>query len=88
MTPYDAESFSAGQDCGTRIAGCVARLAALELMADARWWNRRSRRLMAGVLVAFAEEMEEESNPGAAESVGVTETARPILMPPPGLVVH
>lgn len=58
MTVYDSASFSAGQDCGTRVAACVARLAALELIDDSRWWNRRRHRLMARALVACAEEME------------------------------
>lgn len=58
MRAYDSASFSAGQDCGTRVAACVARLAALDLVDDARWWNRRRRRLMARALVACAEEME------------------------------
>jgi hypothetical protein len=51
-------SFLAGQDAGTRTAACVARLAALEVMDGARWWNRRRRRLMARTLVACAEELE------------------------------
>lgn len=58
MTAYDSTSFSAGQDCGTRLAACVARLAALELIEHSRWWNRRRHRLMAGALVACAEELE------------------------------
>ena len=58
MTAYDRTSFSAGQDAGTRLAACVARLAALELIDDSRWWNRRRHRLMARALVACAEEME------------------------------
>lgn len=58
MTAYDGTSFSAGQDCGTRVAACVARLAALELVNGSRWWNRRRRRLMASALVACAEELE------------------------------
>jgi hypothetical protein len=58
MTAYDSTSFSAGQDSGTRLAACVARLAALELIDDSRWWNRRRHRLMAGALVACAEELE------------------------------
>ena len=55
---YDGASFAAGQDCGTRVAACVARLAALELTDHSRWWNRRRHRLMAGALVACAEELE------------------------------
>lgn len=58
MTAYDRTSFSAGQESGARTAACVARLAALELIADSRWWNRWRRRLMARALVACAEEME------------------------------
>lgn len=50
--------FFAGQEAGARTSACVARLAALELMEGARWWNRWRRRLMAGALVACAEEME------------------------------
>jgi hypothetical protein len=57
MTTQDL-SFSAGQDCGTRTAACVARLAALELVSDSRWWNRRKHRVMASALVACAEELE------------------------------
>jgi len=58
MTAYDSTSFSAGRDAGTRVAACVARLAAIELIDDSRWWNRRRHRLMARALVACAEEME------------------------------
>lgn len=58
MTAYDSTSFSAGQDCGTRLAACVARLAALELVNGSRWWNRWKRRLMASALVACAAELE------------------------------
>jgi hypothetical protein len=58
MTAYDSTSFSAGQDCGTRIAACVARVAAFDLIDDARWWNRRRRREMARALFACAEELE------------------------------
>ncbi len=58
MTIDDSTSFSAGQDCGTRLAACVARLAALELIDDSHWWNRRRHRLMAGALVACAEDLE------------------------------
>lgn len=57
-TVYDPSSFAAGRDCGTRVAACLARLTALELMEHARWWNRRRRRVMAGALVACAEELE------------------------------
>lgn len=51
-------SFLAGQNAGARTSACVARLAALELMNGARWWNRWRRRLMARALVACAEELE------------------------------
>lgn len=53
----DAE-FLAGQDAGARTSACVARLAALELMDGAHWWDRWRRRLMARALVACAEELE------------------------------
>lgn len=55
---YDSASFAAGQDCGTRVAACLARTCALELIGGSRWWNRRGHRLMAGALVAYAEELE------------------------------
>jgi hypothetical protein len=70
MTAYDSTSFSAGQDSGTRLAACVARLAALELIDDARWWNRWRHRLMARALVACAEEMD-----CAADAGGWRDTA-------------
>ena len=58
MTAYDRSSFAAGQDSGTRIAACVARLAALELTDQSRWWNRWRHRAQSRALVACAEEME------------------------------
>lgn len=61
---YDGASFAAGRDCGTRVAACVARLAALELVEGSRWWNRRRRRRMAGALVACAEELERDAERG------------------------
>lgn len=68
---HDRASFSAGVDCGTRVAACVARAAAQELLERARWWNRWRHRLMASALVACAEELEDEADsagrPGAAE---------------------
>ncbi len=76
MDPYDATSFSAGRSCGARVAACVARLAAIELMAEARWWNRRRRRLMAGALVAHAEEMESAADDDAPEAVRDASSAR------------
>lgn len=70
MTRYDSISFSAGQDSGARIAACIARLAALELVEGSRWWNRWRHRLMARALVACAEEMESaaDEHEGAARS--------------------
>ena len=59
-TAYDPTSFSAGRDCGTRVAASVARLAALELVDGARWWNRWRCRLMESALVACAEELERD----------------------------
>lgn len=44
MRVYDRSSFAAGQDSGTRIAACVARLAALELLDESRWSPERRRR--------------------------------------------
>ncbi len=55
---YDSTSFAAGQDCGTRVAAWIARLSALDLIDGSRWWNRRGHRLMAGALVAYAEDLE------------------------------
>ncbi len=66
MNARDEASFLAGQESGTRIAACVARLAALELLDGARWWNRRRHRLMARALVACAEEMESSADAGGA----------------------
>lgn len=63
MIAYDSASFAAGRNSGTRLAACTARLAALELIDHSSWWNRRKHRLMAGALVACAEELE-----GAAEA--------------------
>jgi hypothetical protein len=76
MASYDRCSFSAGQQSGARIAACIARLAALDLVDTARWWNRRRHRLMARTLIACAEEMElaadedrESVHPRASEEV-------------------
>lgn len=60
--PYEPTSFSAGCACGTRVAACLARLAAVELVEHARWWNRWRRRLMASALVACAEELERQAD--------------------------
>jgi hypothetical protein len=79
---YDGPSFEAGEDCGTRVAAWLARLAALELVEGARLWNRRAHRRMAGALVAFAEELESaadgRSPPRAAPP------PRPAGLPPCG----
>lgn len=81
MTAYDSISFSAGQDTGTRIAACVARLAALELIDGARWWNRWRHRLMARALVACAEEMECAADAGGRrdEAEEAEPAPRPVL---------
>jgi hypothetical protein len=68
VVTYDARSFSAGQACGTRVAGCVARLAALELIADERWWSRWRRRSIARALITLAEEMEGTADANLRES--------------------
>jgi len=65
VAPYDTNSFAAGQDCGTRMASCIARLAASELMLDAHWWNRR-RRAMANALLTYAEDLEDHADEEAA----------------------
>jgi len=64
MTSHDLASFAAGQESGARIAACVARLAALELIEGSRWWNRRRHGLMARALVACAEDMERAADAG------------------------
>ncbi len=64
MTAYDSTSFSAGQESGTRVAAQLARLAALELIDDSRWWNRWRHRLMARALVACAEDLESAADAG------------------------
>lgn len=84
MTAYDSISFSAGQDCGTRLAAGIARLAALELIDDSRWWNRWKHRLMARALVACAEDLESAADAGArrdaAEMGGGTIYRLPLAM--------
>ncbi len=62
MVPYDTASFAAGQNCGTRVASCIARLAASELMQDARWWNRRRRGAMASALLTYSEDLENDAD--------------------------
>lgn len=73
MTPYDIASFAAGKDAGTRISACVVRLAALQLVEDARWWNRWRCRLMARALVTCAEEMESSADASRAAGAGDAE---------------
>jgi hypothetical protein len=84
MTAYESTSFSAGQDCGTRLAAGIARLAALELIDDARWWNRWKHRLMARALVACAEDLESAADSGArrdaAEMEGRAISRLPLTM--------
>ena len=62
MAQYDTASFAAGQNCGTRIASCIARLAAIDLMRDAHWWNRWRRGAMSRALIAHAEELENDAD--------------------------
>ena len=76
MTLREATSFEAGRSCGARVAACVARLAAAELMADARWWNRWRRQLMAGALVAHAAEMESAADADAPAEARRAASAR------------
>lgn len=82
MTAYDSTSFSAGQDCGTRLAACVARLAALELVNDSRWWNRRRRQLMADALVACAAELESTADAERPRDEGAVGSVGPVWLPP------
>jgi len=62
VVTYDTASFAAGQSCGTRIASCIARLAASELMQDARWWNRRRRGAMASALMTYSDDLENDAD--------------------------
>jgi hypothetical protein len=62
VASYDTTSFAAGQNSGTRIASCIARLAAIELMEHANWWNRRRRGAMASALIAHAQELENDAD--------------------------
>ena len=73
---YDPISFSAGRDCGTRVAACVARVAALELVDGARWWNRWRRRVQASALVACAEELEREGDEPRDDAGSASERPR------------
>ena len=69
MARYDPVSFLAGRDSGARISACVARLAALDLLEDSRWWNRRRRGLMARTLIALAEDVESAADADRSEPV-------------------
>jgi hypothetical protein len=80
MTAYNSASFSAGQDCGTRVAARLARLAALELIDDSRWWNRWRHRLMARALVACAEDLESAADAGGRRG-GAEREAGSVLRP-------
>ncbi len=80
---YDSVSFSAGQDCGARVAACVARGAALELTEHSHWWNRWKRRLMARALVACAEEMECAADDGTWQDSAATARRDRAVAPEP-----
>jgi len=67
VTSHDSASFTAGQDAGARVSACVVRLAAIQLVEEARWWNRWRRRLMARALVACADELEDDADARRAE---------------------
>ena len=66
-TAADGASFEAGRDCGTRVAACLARLSALELIDGSSWWNRRRRRLMAAALEAYALDLESAADADARD---------------------
>lgn len=66
---YDAASFTAGEDAATRVASCVARLAARDLMEGSRWWNRWRRGAMSSALIACADELERDADLRAANEV-------------------
>jgi hypothetical protein len=68
MTPDQTRSYLEGEHHATRVASCVARLAAIELMNDARWWNRRRRGFMARALLAHAEELEQSAEADAVHA--------------------
>jgi hypothetical protein len=70
MTHQEASIFAAGQSAGAHVAACVARLAAIELLEGSRWWNRWRCRLLAGALIACAEEMESTADALNPESDG------------------
>jgi len=71
VAPYDAASFTAGQHTGTRMASCIARLAARELMQDAHWWNRRRRGAMARALITHADELDNDTDAAQGAPVEV-----------------
>lgn len=79
---HDAASFNAGRCCGTRVAACIARAAALELLERGRWWSRWRRRLMARTLVACAEELEREAE--GVERAAVEGVEAPVERPGAG----
>lgn len=62
MVRYDAASFNAGEQSATRVASCVARLAAHDLMEGANFWNRWRRGAMSSALLACAEELERDAD--------------------------
>jgi hypothetical protein len=71
VTSYDSASFTAGQDAGTRVSACIARLAAHQLVEDAHWWNRRRCRQMARALFSCADELEDAADQTRVEHLGV-----------------
>jgi hypothetical protein len=90
MNTHDSRCFSAGRDCGARTAACVARFTALELVDASRWWNRRRRRLMAGALVACAEDLELRADEDLRSDAGplrlvASPSAWAATSPPPGV---
>lgn len=84
----EGRTFAQGVECGTRVAACVARASALELLARARWWNRWRYRLMASALVACAEELELWAEEDEAARRGLAETRKPGSPEEAGLSVN
>ncbi|HET9555144.1 MAG TPA: hypothetical protein VFP50_19420 [Anaeromyxobacteraceae bacterium] len=76
MTTRDEVSFAAGQDMGTRLSACMARLAAFRLLEGARWWNHWRLRPMARALLACADELED-----GADALRVPTAVEPALAP-------
>jgi len=56
-----------------RPLACASNLAALELIDDSHWWNRRRHRLMARALVACAEDMESAADAGGRHDTAEVE---------------